>query len=200
MNNQSFPEDFDEIFERTLDATYDGPVPEAALHRLLSAVELVIRRELAQKELSQELAGLRVGYSFQDPDNVENEEVYWVGWGYHPTYDKMLEEQLVTFGKTVNYPNVSDKNVDFLSDVNVNFLSDNLARYLVHKLQEEMLCYTPDEILEGKKIYPFVFGHVVQLFVSPGIEFIAALSCPTICNKKPGIEPRNSPCHNNCYS
>ena len=49
MNNQSFPEDFDEIFEQTLDATYDGPVSELVLRRLLSAVELVIRQELARK-------------------------------------------------------------------------------------------------------------------------------------------------------
>ena len=134
---------------------------------------------------------MRIGYLFQEASNETDTQLYWVGWGYHPAYDEILDSQLEIFGKTVNYPDMSDENV--------NFLSDDLARKLVHKLHEEMLRYAPVDALQGKQIYPFVFGHVVRLFASEfmelsGVIFAKSFQCSTICNGKQGFEPPGKPC------
>jgi hypothetical protein len=196
MNSQSF-KDIDGIFEQTLDAIYDGPVPEAVLRRSLLAVELVIRRELVQEQSNRELAGLRIGYIFQEPfnetdrqepDNETDSQVYWVGWGYHPAYDGILENQLEIFGKTVGYPNDPDQIM--------NILPDKMARRLLDKLQKEMLRRTPSHSLKGKTIFPFVYGHIVSLAcLEPRVLFVIALSCHRYCNGKRAFRAsRGKPC------
>lgn len=194
MNDQSCSEDFDKVFQQVLDIDYDGPIPENVLRRLLSAVELVIRRELACENLSRELVGLRVGYLFQTPEDVGDCEIYWVGWGYHPAYNEILDNQLEIFRETVDYPSISATTVD------LNFLSDELAKKLVFRLKVEMTDRIPIDVLQTKQIYPFVLGHVVKLLTSSmteslNIAFARASDCNTTCSDgSKGFEPPGRLC------
>lgn len=201
-NNQSYPTDFDGIFQHTLNASYDGPVPEIVLYRLLSAVELVIRRELSQGELNQELASLRVGYLFKTPETTEYGQLYWVGWGYHPDYNEILDGQEI-FDKTFDYSNFDktfgDSNIS-IANADVNFLSDECARQLVYRLEAIMQHSLSGDGLQGKQVYPFVFGHLSLTLIaltstdSHNVMFGKAFSCSHRCDNgqkcfkpKPGL-------------
>lgn len=198
MSSQPLSNNFDEIFDQALSRSYDGPIPETVLYRLLSAAELVIRRYLSQDNSDKELVGLRVGYTLQEPESNSEVKLYWIGWGYHPAYDKLLEPQQEIFGHTINYANVG---------ITANSFPDQLTRDLVYRLKEEMLRYAPSALLKGKELYPFVFGHASELapisHSYSSITFNAVIlqrdTCNCTVNGNRGVKRPGQPCEvRNC--
>ena len=164
MSRQSPATRFKKLIKETVNKTHDGPVPEVVLYRLLTVAEAVFRKELKIDLPDRELAGLRLGYALEDevPENTEagaeegaiTQKLYWVGWGWHPMYDALLEPDKAPSDDNVRYPYL---------DTSSSAIPVDVLKALINQLREEMIRSTPPTLLEGKIIRPFVFGHTIKI-------------------------------------
>lgn len=165
MTQERRPLNLDAIFQQALSepnerpdllisSHYDGPVPEAVLYQLLSAVEQVFVQDLQLDGDNKKLLGLRLCYNLQTEAHQSHEvKVCWVGWGKDSFFDKILGiEQENTEG------NANDSSTDIVQ----SSLSDGLFKQLLKRLNEELLRVTPSESLAGKILRPFVLSLISQ--------------------------------------
>lgn len=163
MKHQSALNGIDGLFNQVLNSSY-GPVPEVVLYRLLIAVEGAIRQELARDESANEIAGLRLGYELGSGSKTE--KAYWVGWGYHPVYEELIETDAENFENSTDITE---------TDIAVDFLPPDLTKKLFHLIKGEMVRSTESSLLEGKALYPLLIGHVAQSAVrfTPSLTALA---------------------------
>ena len=172
MSRQSPAVRFNKLINETVNKTYDGPIPEVLLCRLLSVAEAVFREELQIDPREQELAGLRLGYALENevPKDTEGgakkgitaQKLYWVGWGWHPMYDMydgLLKPKKASSSDHEKHPTL---------DTSSTGLSASALKSLISQFQKEMIRRTPPLLLEGKIVRPFVFGHTIKLNAGRG--------------------------------
>ena len=112
---------------------------------------------------------MRLGYALEDevPESAETvaaedtiaQKLYWVGWGWHPIYDELLEPEKPPLENKEKYPEI---------DVSSSALPADILKALINQLRDEMIRSTPPTLLEGKIIRPFVFGYITTIFIPSG--------------------------------
>lgn len=156
MSRQLSATRFNKLIEETVNNTYDGPVPEILLYRLLTVAEKVFRQEVELPDACHRLVGLQVGYElYKDEQKVG---AYWVGWGWLSMYQDSSEDAQEDNLPSIASPTVANETPDPFE----------FNEILTKSIQKEMQKQAAPELLAGKIIRAFVYAHIVRISpVSP---------------------------------
>ena len=130
-----------------LNASYEGPVPEVALYRLVNVTEHAVRAELERQEFAGQLGGVALGYYAPLQGSNDLDEFYAVGCGQLPQGDEDYERTY-----TDDPPDL---------DPAENPLSFAFVDQLAEQLKQIMVEVTPPEDLEGRELVARVYGTLI---------------------------------------
>jgi len=147
-----------------------GLIPDSILDNLLSEAEAILEQELAQSFPNQAVGGIRLGYQIEQPDySVES---YWVGFGEHALYEKLLKftelpaDQEANEQDSASIPSASGG------------LSDELMNNLTNYIEDVIRSQIPAE-MDKKDVHAWIFAHTVgylhplpSLLKLPNLAFV----------------------------
>lgn len=187
---------FDAIFDRTLNKVHEGPVSEALLYRLLSIAELAIEHELKRIGSTRKCLGLRLGYNllnqadFIETSGQNHVKSYCVNWGC------CINSQDFHNNLEATDENISSSNNNEAMS-NETFLSLEFINKLTKRIQEEVERQTSLETLSSGDLDVWLFGYTDQLDGKLLERNLAFASSSTICCQNGGgkkLKPGTTEC------